>query len=150
MCSELVRLDSYLKALANLYDSQLGVLLNYYRGEMIATDQFRIQSNQAMNSRIINLGYVSMSLVLCCNQVHMVIHSHILYCMDLHLSRIRCLSDTDMWSIRKKINRRGIGGCFRYRYAPDTDARIGIGRIRIRGYGNFLENMIRGYVLLFF
>jgi len=38
MCSEFVRLDSYLKALANLYDSQLGVLLNYYRGKMIARD----------------------------------------------------------------------------------------------------------------
>ena len=32
----------------------------------------------------------------------------------------------------------------------DTDTRIGIGRIRIRGYGNFLKNPIRGYVLLFF
>ena len=34
-----------------------------------------------MNSRIINLCYVSMSLVLCCNQVHMVIRSHILCCI---------------------------------------------------------------------
>ena len=32
----------------------------------------------------------------------------------------------------------------------DTDTCIGIGRIRIRGYGNFLKNPIRGYVLLFF
>jgi len=29
----------------------------------------------------------------------------------------------------------------------DTDTRIGIGRIRIRGYGNFLKNPIHGYVL---
>jgi len=28
----------------------------------------------------------------------------------------------------------------------DTDTCIGIGRIRIRGYGNFLNNPIRGYV----
>ncbi|CAD6204652.1 unnamed protein product [Miscanthus lutarioriparius] len=28
--------------------------------------------------------------------------------------------------------------------------RIGIGRIRIRRYGNFLKNPIRGYILLFF
>ena len=34
-----------------------------------------------MNSRIINLCYVSMSLVSCCNQVHMVIRSHILCCI---------------------------------------------------------------------
>ena len=31
-----------------------------------------------------------------------------------------------------------------YRYA------YGIGRIWIRGYGNFSENRIRGYVLIFF
>jgi hypothetical protein len=34
--------------------------------------------------------------------------------------------------------------------STDTDTRIGIGRIRIRGYGNFLKNPIRGYILLFF
>ena len=28
----------------------------------------------------------------------------------------------------------------------DTDTCIAIGRIRIRGYGNFLNNLIRGYV----
>jgi len=28
----------------------------------------------------------------------------------------------------------------------DTDTCIGIGRIRIRGYGNFLKNPIRGYI----
>ena len=33
--------------------------------------------------------------------------------------------------------------------STDTDTRIGIGRIRIRGYGNFLKNPIHGYVLLF-
>ena len=30
--------------------------------------------------------------------------------------------------------------------STDTDTRFGIGRIRIRGYGNFLKNPIRGYV----
>ena len=34
--------------------------------------------------------------------------------------------------------------------STDPDTRIGIGRIRIRGYGNFLKNPIHGYVLLFF
>jgi len=33
--------------------------------------------------------------------------------------------------------------------STDTDARISIGRIQIHGYGNFLKNLIRGYVLLF-
>ena len=28
----------------------------------------------------------------------------------------------------------------------DTDTCIGIGRIQIRGYGNFLNNPIRGYI----
>jgi len=32
----------------------------------------------------------------------------------------------------------------------DTDTCIGIGRIRIRGYGNFPNNPIRGYVLTIF
>jgi hypothetical protein len=30
--------------------------------------------------------------------------------------------------------------------STDTDTRIGIGRIRIRGYANFPKNLIRGYV----
>jgi ribosome biogenesis protein Nip4 len=30
--------------------------------------------------------------------------------------------------------------------STDTDTCIGIGRIRIRGYGNFIKNQIRGYV----
>ena len=30
--------------------------------------------------------------------------------------------------------------------STDIDTCIGIGRIRIRGYGNFLKNPIRGYV----
>ena len=34
--------------------------------------------------------------------------------------------------------------------STDTDTCIGIGRIQIRGYGNFLKNPTRGYVLLFF
>ena len=34
--------------------------------------------------------------------------------------------------------------------STDTDTRIGIGKIRIRGYGNFLKKPIHGYILLFF
>jgi hypothetical protein len=41
--------------------------------------------------------------------------------------------------------------CYRPSYreslcSTDTDTCIGIGRIRIRGYGNFLKNPIHGYV----
>jgi len=34
--------------------------------------------------------------------------------------------------------------------STDTDTCVGIGRIRIRGYGNFPNNPIRGYVLTIF
>jgi hypothetical protein len=60
-----------------------------------------------------------MSLVLCCNQFDLVIRSHILYCMDVHLSGIGCVFDTDTCGQYgdveyqgEKRNRRGVGGCF--------------------------------------
>ena len=55
--------------------------------------------------------------------------------------------------VRRPVRRRA--HLLRRRWArrlcsTDTDTRIGIEKIRIRGYNNFLKNPIRGYVLLFF
>ena len=46
----------------------------------------------------------------------------------------------------QRLRHPAVAGVQPQQRGTDTDTCIGIGRIRIRGYGNFLKNPIRGYV----
>ena len=66
---------------------------------------------------------------------------------DKERYRARCADKDCDWRVfAKKLH----GGNTFMLSSTDIDTCIGIGRIRIRGYGNFLKNPIRGYILLFF